>query len=272
MLPSTTHTRFFERPYYSERPFCLEHPCKTTTSYLLNLSNRTVQSLVLVLCLLIGQSAIAHERTPGFINVGAEGSATANPDQASFNLSFSHTEMDSDQARKQVDRKVEQLLSDLERFDLKERSLDSSQVQIYPQYRYLNNERQFTGYQVERKVQFILSNLDQLDRLLKIITKTKSAQLNPIQFGLSDPDAVRQDAIAKAIEQSKRLAGKIASSYGVELGPIHSVELNSNNAQAPVMMRAMSAVASFDAKESSPSYQQKELEFKAQIQTSFTFH
>ena len=224
-----------------------------------------------IVSMLLALPGYAHDDEPSLIRVSAEGSAKAQPDQASFSVRFTDTQMDSDEARNNVDKQVKKLLNALEDFNLKKQSLDSSQVQIHPQYRYRQNERQFNGYQVERQVIFILQDLNQLGALVKAVTATKTAQLGPVQFGLAKPQAVQQKALNKAIAKSKQLAGKIAKAYDVKLGKIHSVDYQSSRSNHPAPMRAMSMQMEMASAKEDNSYQQQDLEFKARVNTAFTF-
>lgn len=232
----------------------------------------TVFSVLLCsLMLSSSQVAFAQNDELALIRVSAEGSVKAQPDQASLSVRFNDTKFDASEARKVVDKQVSTLLKGLKKFSLKENSLDSSQTNINPQYRYHKNERQFTGYQVERNVQFVLSDLSQLEALLSTITGSKAAQLGHISFGLANEGLVRQQALSKAIAKSKQVARHIAKDYGVSLGKIHSVNYQNVGAYQPraVMMKAMGAeLMSADAPS---SYEQKDLEFKASVNTAFTF-
>ena len=227
-------------------------------------------TLTLLSTLLTLQAAHA-DNPPPLIHVVAEGKASAKPDQAQFELTFSTTKMRVEQARAEVDQQVKDLLAKLNAFELDTASLDSSQTQIYPQYEYQNNQQQFLGYQVTRQVSFKLNSLEQLDPLVQTITESKISQLNQIQFILSDPELIKQEALANAIDRSRLLAQKIADGYEVKLGKIHQVTLQPA-AEFP-MMRMMAMEAKGAAADAvSDTYQQKELEFKANIDVAFTFH
>ncbi len=213
-------------------------------------------------------TSVANDATPpSLISVNAQGKAKAMPDQAEMHLSFSQEAPKVDQARRTVDNQVRQILKILEDYELASGSLDSSQTNIHPQYHYHQGQQNFRGYQVTRNVRFVLSNLDQLEELIEEISKQEVTRLQHIQLGLSDPGLIRQEALDRAIQHSKQLAQHIAEQYDVNLGPVHQVRYQAQGEHTPPPMAAMRAELAAD---SAPSYQQKELEFSAHIEVSFT--
>jgi len=237
---------------------------KTKTYKLLS---STLPSIVFVLGVLFVAPAFSQDSTP-LISVSGQGKVSAQPDQANISMQFSDINLDASKARQVVDKQVKGLLRDLKQYTIKEKSLDSSQTRIHPQYDYRQNRSELKGYQVQRTVSFILSDLDELEALIQTVSKAKAANLQPVQFSLSESDKLRKEALSKAIKQSKKTAERIADDYGVTLGKIHSVNFQSNHADRP-MVRAMSMeMASADHKS---TYEQKDLDFTANIQVSFTF-
>jgi len=227
----------------------------------------TVKYIFLALVLTASGQAFAQESTP-LISVNGQGKVSAQPDQANVALQFSESSMDASKARQVVDKEVEKLLRKLKNYTIKENSLDSSQTQIHPQYDYHQNRSELKGYQVQRSVSFILSDLSEIEALVETISESKDARLQPLQFGVSKPAQLQNKALNKAIKQSKATAQKIAESYGVTLGKIHSVNYQSSRSNRPVL-RAMSM--DIASAESAPTYKQKDLDFTANIQVSFTF-
>jgi len=214
-------------------------------------------------------STVAHaENDLPLIHVSAEGKATAQPDQAELHLDFIAKHFEVEQAREAVDDQVKTLLKKLNRFELDTSSLDSSQTHIYPQYDYQNKQRQFIGYQVNRSVSFVLKKLEQLEDLVQAITESQVTQLNQIQFGLSDPEFTKAEALSNAIRNSRTIAQQLAEGYEVQLGGIHRA--SHSTTQSPRMMKTM-MLQEMAADSAQSSYQQKDLEFKANVEVDFRF-
>jgi len=232
----------------------------------------SLRNLVKYLCIVVLTfTTLAHaEPERPLIHVNAEGKSSAQPDQVELALDFSATHLEVEPARKKVDQHVKTLLNKLKTFELDTSSLDSSQTNIYPQYDYRNNQRQFLGYQVSRKISFTLKRLEQLENLIKVITESKVSKLTQMQFGLSDSELYQTEALLNAIQNSRAIAQLIAENYDVKLGPIHTVKhRTTQNRGVNRAMMMESAMASDSS--SKPSYQQKDLEFKANVDAAFTF-
>jgi uncharacterized protein YggE len=231
-----------------------------------------LQTLIKYLIILVlTYSTLAHAETEQpLIHVNAEGKSTAQPDQVELALDFSSTQLEVESAREEVDQHVKKLLNKLKKFELDTSSLDTSQTNVYPQYDYRNSQRQFLGYQVIRKISFTLKRLEQLEGLIKVITESKVSKLTQMQFGLSDSELYQAEALANAIQNSHAVAQFIAEGYDVKLGQIYTVKhRTTQNRGVNRAMMMESAMASDSSPE--PTYQQKDLEFKANIDVAFTF-
>jgi uncharacterized protein YggE len=210
------------------------------------------------------------ETEPALIHINAEGKSSAQPDQVELALDFSAIHLKVEVAREEVDQNVKTLLKKIKSFELDTSTLDSSQIQVYPQYDYQNKQRQFLGYQVNRNVSFTLKRLEQLEDLIKVITESNVSNLTHMQFGLSDSELYQTEALANAIQNSRTTAQDIAEGYNVKLGAIHSVKHRSvQNSGLNRAMMMESKMASDMSPE--PTYQQKDLEFRANIDVAFTF-
>lgn len=201
------------------------------------------------------------------VDVTGKGKVFAQPDQASLSLHFTDTNFKLDLARQSVDERVSSLLSILDEFTLDKSSLDTSQVSIQPRYDYRpNNQRDFVGYHVTRRISFKLTALAELDALVKALSGVEVSGLDSIRFVHSAPEKLQEQALEKAIQHSKELANKIAKSYGKEIASVHRVNYQSHSQQPAPRMMAMAEMAS-DSRGS--NYQQKDLAFEAQVHASF---
>ena len=214
-------------------------------------------------------SNLAYANEPAFIQVSAEGRVKAQPDQAEFNITFSSTELEAKQARKVIDKQLDQFLKALTDFDLESQSLDTSRARIHPEYDYVNNQRQLRAYRVLRSVNFKLNQLNQMAPLVKLVSNIAIATLDDIRFGISDPSLLRDEALSNAMQSASRTAQLIAEGYNVKLGKIHRVTHHTNNIRQP-QHRAMSLQTEMSS-DANNSYKQKDIEFKATIDVAFTF-
>lgn len=221
---------------------------------------------------LVSSLCLAHDQTHSdlpFIEVSTTASAKSLPDQAIINITFSATKFEAEKARRAVDKLVRPFLSKLEEYDIQENSLDTSNTQLHPQYEYRNNQRDFKGNQITRKIEFKLNDLAQLQTLIQDITRTEASHLGSIRFTLKNKQKLKRKALNKAINKAKNKAATIAQGFEVSLGKILNVKHVSNEARPAPQMRAMAMSAEMSDSQSN-TYQQKEIEYNATISAVFS--
>lgn len=221
---------------------------------------------------LVSSLCLAHDQTHSdlpFIEVSTTASAKSLPDQAIINITFSATKFEAEKARRAVDKLVRPFLSKLEEYDIEEKSLDTSNTQLHPQYEYRNNQRDFKGNQITRKIEFKLNDLAQLQDLIQDITRTEASHIGSIRFTLKNKQKLKRKALNKAINKAKNEAATIAQGFEVNLGKILNVKHVSNEARPAPQMRAMAMSAEMSDSQSN-TYQQKEIEYNATISAVFS--
>ena len=221
----------------------------------------------LLLTSLSTTSVNASEQTG--IRVSAIGKASVEPELARINLSFEHTAKTADLAQDFTSKQVSKLLNSLKEYNIDEKSLDSSQVNISPSYQYQDGTRTLEGYKVTRFVNFSLNNLNQLESLVNAITSAEVSRVNAIHFDVKDSSVAHSIALQNAIEKTKSAAKVIAQSYGAELGKVQFVEhaIEHMGGPKPSPMRAMALEA--DSASATDTYQIKNIEFTARVSTTF---
>jgi uncharacterized protein YggE len=223
---------------------------------------------ILLSCISLTNRAYSTELNDvSLIDVSTSGVAKSLPDQVEIHVTFSSFNIEAEKGRKDVSGQVTPFLKALEAYDIEENSLDSSQVRLYPRYDYNKNHKELLGYDVSRNITFKLNTLSQLETLVQIITKNKASQISSLNFGLRAPQKLKRQAIKKAISKARREAQLIADGFEVKLGKVHKIVYSDNGRSGPnLRSMAMSAELSHD---SSNTYHQKEIEYKANIFASF---
>lgn len=221
-------------------------------------------------CLVLIQASnlFADESNPPLIHVSANASVKAFPDLGKFTVQFRMAQAKPESARKAIDRSVDRFLSKIKQLVIDDKSLDTSDTRVVPQYRHQNQTRQLTGYEVIRTVRFTLKDLGQMGDAVRYVTTSDHAQLNPIQFDVSNPEQVKQRALNKALRKARNYASTIAKQYGATLGNLHTANYHAERSGGGHRMRSAQMEA-FSAKSDSSTYQTGEIEFNAQVSVSF---
>lgn len=119
--------------------------------------------------------------------------------------------------------------------------------QVNPTYQYDQQTRKsnLTGYEVVNQIRVETANLDGLGSLMDAVVAVGGNQIQSLQFGRTDMDALTTEATVAAIQKAKADAAKMAAGAGVTLGNILQVNTDGNG-PTPVFkeMRMMAANAS----------------------------
>lgn len=228
-----------------------------------------MKNIILTLFIALFSASLLASDIP-LINISAEGQVKTKADMANIQLSIQAIELDANQARSKADEQVKRLLSQLKKFTLKEGSLDSSHTSIHQQYDYSAQPRKLLGYQASRQVSFELSDLKQLESLIKAVSQLEYTSLNNIQFSVKDERYWEDSALSNALQLAKAKAEIIAQEMGVELAGLYRVNHQVNRSGRPGLMRSMMATEM--DKSSNETYEQKDIDLSAFVEVSFKFN
>lgn len=194
------------------------------------------------------------------------------PDMASLQLDVLTENTDASIARRQADAITAEALKVLRTAGLADADIDTTGLQITPQYRWLKEERQqeLTGYRVARNIQVRLLDLDSLGELIATLSDTGINRMNAPRLGLQDEEQVYRQVLAAAAANARERAEVIAVSLGEELGATLSASTQREYNNRPMLAeRAMMAADAAPAS-SGESYSAGYLSYSVTIQATFS--
>jgi uncharacterized protein len=103
---------------------------------------------------------------------------------------------------------------------------------------------EITGYRAESLLSLEIRRLDAVGRIVGAAIAAGANRLDGIAFALSDPQAARDAALARAVADATRKAALVADAAGRGLGPVLSVIEAGGGTPLPMMMMQMEARAS----------------------------
>lgn len=175
------------------------------------------------------------------IAISGEGKVTAVPDVATLN--FGYMVEKKTVAEAQVDNTkimngfIAQLKSDLK---IDPKDIKTQNYSIYPQYNWDNGKQTLRAYQVSQQVNVKLRNLDNVGRIIELSGSAGLNQVGSLNFEIDNPDKIKEEARAKAMQQAKEKADALSSEIGVKLGRIVSYSESDNGSQpSPIYARDM---------------------------------
>ena len=188
--------------------------------------------IVILACLslafsLAAQPLAAQEPGPqrGLTVVGT-GEVRAKPDLAVVRLGVVSQAATARAALDANNEAMAALLGALERQQIAERDVQTSQFVVQPRYQHDPEGRdppRIDGYEVSNQVAVTVRDLDRLGEVLDEAVSVGSNNILGVEFGLADPEPRRDEARRLAVEDARRKAEIYAEAAGLALGPVRSI-------------------------------------------------
>jgi uncharacterized protein YggE len=216
-------------------------------------------------------AAVAAEpaAVPRLVSVTGQGEVKAMPDMAYVSLGVEARKPTLADAREQVTRAVERILALTRELGIDPKGVDSSQLQVQPEYRWNEQDAQrvLLGYVVSRQIQVEVRDLDQLGPLLERAVTAGANQVGGARLDSSKRKELERQALARAVDDARQDAETLARSAGMKLGPVFS--LSAASEAMPMFYakaeRAMAAPPPMADAAASETYETSELKFTATV-------
>lgn len=221
----------------------------------------SLSPLLLALSLALGASMTAHAQSQPAITVPADGtllniSANAEakrvPDVATLSAGVVTQAVDGNSAMRENATQMTKVLAAIKAAGIAERDVQTSGVNLSPQYRYADNEApKITGYQASNTVSLKVRDIAKLGKVLDALAAQGANQINGPQFEIDKPEPVYDEARLAALKKAQARAETYAKALGLRVRRIVSIsESGGGNVRPMMMMRA--AAAPMSADESTP--------------------
>lgn len=209
-------------------------------------------AVVALMLFLVGQRPVgAQETTEGSkgivrtVSVNGTGTITATPDQATIQIGVRTQGETAEEALAANNTRMTSLLNSLKAASLAQRDIQTRDFSIWPQYRTsTNGTNSITGYEVHNLVVITVRDLDNFGSVLDAAVKAGSNEINSIQFGFSNPNALLDQARVAAMADAERKAGELAKLADVEVGTVVTIsEMGALQPPMPMERMAMDTAA-----------------------------
>jgi hypothetical protein len=176
--------------------------------------------LLLALCCV---PVLAEE--PRTVSVAGCGTVNVVPDIARLTLAVEQRDPVMSKARDATVKVTGDFLALCKRLGIKESKIQTAGLTIQPEYRWddKQNQQVFTGYFVQRQLAVEVNDLARLGELIEGAVDVGVNQVSPPAFDHSQRPELNRQALARASEDARDSAARIATTLGMRLGPVRQV-------------------------------------------------
>ena len=164
------------------------------------------------------------ERT---IRVIGSAKVSGTPDWVVISFSINSKNYKYEKCMEHLARQTESLREELTTVGLEKESLKTIHFDIDTnrEYDHINKKHVFKGYTAshELRVEFPMEK-DYLNKVLNVLSNTKSQASFDISFKINDPEPFRRQVIRDAVKNSKDKAKVLADAAGTTLGEILQID------------------------------------------------
>lgn len=178
------------------------------------------------------------------LNLSAYGETKVAPDIATITLGVT-TEAPTAAAAMQANAaQMSRVIAALKKAGLADRDIQTSQLNLSPQYRYEQNEApKLVGYQASNQVTLTVRDLGRLGQVVDATVAAGANQVHGISFGLNDPAEAENAARRAAVKALEAKAALYAEATGHRIVRLVSLSEAGGYAAPPPMPVAMFARA-----------------------------
>jgi uncharacterized protein YggE len=177
------------------------------------------------------------------LTVAGQGEASAVPDQGEFRASVVTQGKSASEAMRANSRAMNIVLAKLKTFGIPEKSIQTSGVNVSPQYSQAkpgsSEPSHIVGYQVSNTLTVRVEDLSRLGEALDLVLSSGINQVSGVSLSIHDTKPLLAQARAEAVKDAMARAETYAKAAGVTLGPVLSISEGGLEPPRPVAMYAM---------------------------------
>jgi uncharacterized protein YggE len=168
-------------------------------------------------------------QTPGgppSITVTSEGSASAQPDQATISVGVQATRPTAAEALAEANRATEAILAKLDEFGIPRANVQTSGVSLFPVQEgpaRPGGEPTISGYRAVNQLTVLIADLGKVGQVLDGVVAAGANQVSGVRFGIKDDSGLRAQAMQQAVQKSRPQANAIAAGLGLKTDQVLTI-------------------------------------------------
>jgi uncharacterized protein len=174
------------------------------------------------------------------LEVSATGEATRVPDLAIISAGVVTRQTTATAAIQENAARMEQVLSALKRAGIEERDVQTSSINLNPEYRYQENRApQLVGYTASNQVSIRFRDIRNTGKILDALVAEGANQINGPTLTIDKPEAALDEARLKALANGRARADVYARALGRRVARIVSISESGGSYPVPPPMPMM---------------------------------
>ena len=203
--------------------------------------------LALSLAVLAGSSALAAQPTPQLqprtLTVSGEGEVKAAPDEAQLSAGVVSQATTAEAALAANRTAMNGVFDELKHQGIPDKSIQTSEFSVSPQYETGDNPRRIVGYSVSNNVTVTVDDLSKLGGAIDALVHSGANSMGGVSFTLRDPKPLMQKAREAAVKDAMERAQTYARAAGLTLGRVTDLNEGGGGPIERPMFRTMAVMA-----------------------------
>jgi uncharacterized protein YggE len=188
------------------------------------------------------QASITQSITGTRLDVTATGEVTRVPDVAIISAGVVSRSTTASGALQNAATRMDRVLSALKRAGIEARDIQTSNVNLNPEYRYPENQSpQLVGYTASNTVNIRFRDIANSGKILDALVAEGANQINGPTLTIDKPEAALDEARARAVAIGRARAELYARSLGMRVARVVAVSESGGYAVPPPQPMAMQA-------------------------------
>ena len=210
--------------------------------------NRVIATTIAIVLLTGPLTARAGDDPERTVMVEGTGTVSTVPDIADVMTGVTNRAESARQALDANNAAMERLIKALKKADIDDKDIRTSGFNVSPLYEYIKSTRQsrITGYQASNQVTVTVRELKRIGRVIDDVVTAGSNQVRGVQFRVSQPERLLDEARKKAFADAKRRAELYADAADIDLGKVIHIQERSARFPQPRMLAASAMKESRD--------------------------
>ncbi|WP_058308982.1 SIMPL domain-containing protein [Gracilibacillus massiliensis] len=174
------------------------------------------------------------------VKVYGIGKILVEPDAVEVRMGVVTQNIEATVAQQENARIVQQVIQSLESIGIPKENIQTVDYSIFPQYDYVNNLQQFTGYQVTNMLS-VTTSIDHIGEVIDTAIFNGINRLTDISFAVTNPDAYYQQALQLALYNAYSKAETISQTLRVSLDPTPITTIEQSTMPPPTPYKLLSS-------------------------------